>query len=60
MMQIKHQLNTTTKHTEVTMSRNKSWLIIPLFIFTKYENGKYEIIIGWLTKALTITFGKDE
>jgi hypothetical protein len=39
------------------MNDNKTWIILPVLIFTKYKNGKKEVIIGWLNKTYSITYG---
>ena len=33
------------------MKRDKTWLILPLIAFTKFESKGYEITVGWLTKT---------
>lgn len=37
--------------------KDKSWLILPLLIFSKYGNGSFEIAIGWLTNTYYIKWG---
>jgi hypothetical protein len=36
--------------------KDKAWLILPLFAYLKYSNGKKSIQIGWLTKTFHLNF----
>jgi hypothetical protein len=38
------------------MERDKTWLILPLIAFTKFESKGYEITVGWLNKTFSFIF----
>jgi hypothetical protein len=52
------QKNTTTKHlkTNKFMQQDKTWILIPMLLYTKYSNGNIEFCFGWLRKVLSIKF----
>ena len=35
---------------------DKSWLILPMLAFQRYEDGTKEIAFGWLTRTYWIKF----
>jgi hypothetical protein len=38
------------------MQQDKTWILIPMLLYTKYSNGNIEFCFGWLRKVLSIKF----
>jgi hypothetical protein len=38
------------------MSKDKTWLILPLFAFSVNSDGTKEVKFGWLTKTYWVKF----
>jgi hypothetical protein len=42
--------------TNKIMQQDKTWILIPMLLYTKYSNGNIEFCFGWLRKVLSIKF----
>jgi hypothetical protein len=38
------------------MKQDKTWLLLPMFAYSKYSDGTQEISFGWITKTFFIKF----
>ena len=38
------------------MKQDKTWLLLPMIAYTKYQNGNKEFSFGWLSKIFWIKF----
>jgi len=36
------------------MKKDKMWLIFPMLTYTKYSDGKNEIMFGWINKTFWV------